>query len=201
MSETSLQKIKTIVQEREAVTTAEIVANGVSNQAITRLVRSGALEKVRRGLYRLPDSPITEHHDLVNAIKGSPNAVIVLISALCFHQIGTQRAHQVWMQLPMKAYAPKIEWPPIRIIRSSVDSLFTEGVATHQLSGETISITTPARTVADCFKHRNKLGIDICVEALRETVQDRKATIGEISQMSRLLRVGKVTQPYLEAMI
>ena len=144
---------------------------------------------------------MTENHDFVNAIKGVSKGVIVLISALRFHEIGTQRAHEVWIQLPMKAHAPKIEWPPIRIIRTSVDALFKEGVEQHRLSGETIGITTPARTVADCFKQRNKIGIDVCVEALRETLRDRKATIGEIGRMARLLRIGKVVRPYLEAMI
>jgi len=107
----------------------------------------------------------------------------------------------VWIQLPMKAHAPRIEWPPIRIIRTSVNALFTEGVEEHRLSGEAIRITTPARTVADCFKHRSKLGIDVCVEALRETLREKKSTIGEIGRMGRLLRVGKVMRPYLEAMI
>ncbi len=201
MKESSLDQIRTLAKGREAVRTSEIVEVGVSNQAITRLVRSGDLEKVRRGLYRLPDSPITEHHDLVNAIKGAPGAVIVLISALSFHGIGTQRAHEVWMQLPIKAHAPKIEWPPVRIVRTSVKELFSVGVETHLLSGEVIPITTSARTVADCFKFRNQIGLDVCVEALRETLHDRKATIGEIGKMARLLRVGKVIRPYLEAMI
>ncbi len=195
------QKIQALAKGRESITTSEIVEIGVSNQAVTRLLRRGALEKVRRGVYRLPNSPITENHDLVNAMKGAPKAVVVLISALHFHGIGTQQAHEVWIQLPMKAHAPRIEWPPIRIIRTSVNALFTEGVEEHRLSGEMVRITTPARTVADCFKHRNKLGIDVCVEALRETLRERKSTIGEIGRMGRLLRAGKVMRPYLEAMI
>jgi len=201
MIDSSHQKIQALAKGRESITTSEIVEIGVSNQAVTRLLRRGALEKVRRGVYRLPNSPITENHDLVNAMKGAPKAVVVLISALHFHGTGTQRAHEVWIQLPMKAHAPRIEWPPIRIIRTSVNALFTEGVEEHRLSGEVIRITTPARTVADCFKHRNKLGIDVCVEALRETLRARKSTIGEIGRMGRLLRVGKVMRPYLEAMM
>lgn len=201
MSSSPLQRIRALAAGRESIRTSEIVEAGVSNQAITRLVRRGDLEKVRRGVYRLPDSPITENHDLVNTIKGAPRAVIVLLSALRFHVIGTENPHEVWVQLPLKAHAPKIEWPPIRIIRTSVDSLFTEGVEHHELSGETVPVTTPARTVADCFKFRNQIGIDVCVEALRETLRERKATIAEIGEMARLVRVGKTMQPYLEAMI
>ena len=201
MTTSPLQRIQALAASREAVRTSELVEAGVSNPAITRLVRRGELEKVRRGVYRLPDSPITEHHDLVNAVKGAPRGVVVLLSALRFHGIGTQNPHEVWIQIPIKAHAPKIEWPPVRIIRTSVDSLFTEGVERHRLSGEIVPVTTPARTVADCFKQRNKIGIDVCVEALRETLRERKATIAQMGEMGRLLRVGKVMQPYLEAMI
>lgn len=201
MTNPPLQTIQALAEGRESVRTSEIVAAGVSNQAITRLVRRGELEKVRRGIYRLPDSPVTEHHDLLNAIKGAPRGVIVLLSALRFHGIGTQNPHEVWIQLPLKAHAPEIDWPPVRIIRSSVDLLFAEGVGRYRISGEEIPVTIPARTVADCFKHRNKLGTDVAVEALRETLRERKATIGEIGAMARVLRVGKVMRPYLEAMI
>jgi len=201
MTISPLQIIQALAASRESVRTSELVEAGISNQAITRLVRRGELEKVRRGVYRLPDSPITEHHDLVNAIKGAPRAVVVLLSALRFHGIGTENPHEVWIQLPLKAHAPKIEWPPVRIIRTSMDSLFTEGVERHCLSGEIVPVTTAARTVADCFKQRNKIGVDVCVEALRETLRERKATIGQMGEMGRLLRVGKVMQPYLEAMI
>lgn len=196
-----LKRLQALAHDREAVRTAEIVAAGLSNQAITRLVRQGELEKVGRGLYRLQDAPISEYHGLIHAIKGAPKAVVVLLSALRFHEIGTQSPFQVWLQLPLNSPTPKIEWPPVRIIRTSVDALFKEGVAFHSISGERVPVTTPARTVADCFKHRSKLGIDVCVEALRETLRDRKATIGEIGEMGKLLRVYSLMRPYLEAMI
>ena len=200
MPSPSLTRLQALAKDRELIRTSEIVAAGISNQAITRLVRRGELEKVRRGVYRLPDAPITEHYGLLSAIKGAPLMVVVLLSALRFHGIGTQNPHEVWIQLPLKAHAPKIDWPPVRIIRTSVEALFTEGVTVHSISGERVPVTTPARTVADCFKHRNKLGIDVCVEALRETLRERKATIGEMSEMGHRLRVGSLMQPYLEAM-
>lgn len=201
MPTTPIARLQAMAKDRESIRTSEIVASGISNQAITRLLRRGELEKVRRGVYRLPDGPITEHYGLLSAIKGAPRVVVVLLSALRFHEIGTQNPHEIWIQLPLKAHAPKIEWPPVRIIRTSVEELFTEGVVFHTISGERVPVTTPARTVADCFKHRNKLGIDVCVEALRETLRDRKAKIGEISEMAKLLRVHSLMRPYLEAMI
>lgn len=201
MSISPLARLQTLAKEREIVRTSEIVAAGLSNQAITRLVQQGELERVGRGLYRLPDAPISEHHGLIHAAKAAPKAVGVLLSALRFHQIGTQSPFQVWLQLPLNAPSPKIEWPPVRIIRTSVDALFEIGVASYQVGDEQVRITTPARTVADGFKHRSKVGLDVCVEALRETLSNRKATIAEIDEMARLLRVGKVIRPYLEAMI
>ncbi len=201
MISSPLTRLQALAHDREAVRTSEIVGAGLSNQAITRLVRQGELEKVGRGLYRLQDAPISEHHSLIHAIKGAPKGIVVLLSALRFHEIGTQSPYQVWLQLPLNSPTPKIEWPPVRIIRTSVDALFEVGVAPYPVSGEEFRITTPARTVADCFKHRNKVGLDVCVEALRETLRARKAKIAEIDEMARLLRVEKVMRPYLEAMI
>jgi len=200
MASPHIERIRKLAKGRETLSTAEIVAGGVSNQAVTRLVRSGELERVRRGIYRLPGSPISAHHDLVSVIKGVPKAVIVLISALRFHEIGTEVAHEVWIQLPIKAHAPRIEWPPIRIVRSSVSALFTEGVENHLISGEKVPITCPARTVADCFKFRNQIGLDVCLEALREVLQSKRGIIGEIHHYAKLNRVARVMQPYLEGM-
>jgi len=194
-------KLRSLASAHEVLTTGQLVEAGISDQSITRLVEQGILTRVRRGVYQHADSPLTENHSLIQVMKSAPRAVIVLISALKFHDIGTQQAHQVWIQLPAQTRVPKIEWPPIRVIRTRVAALQTEGVERHLLSGVEVPITTPARTVADCFKYRNRLGIDVCVEALRETLRERKATIAEIGEMGRLLRVGKLMQPYLEAMI
>lgn len=198
----SLQKsLSSLASANELLTTAQLLKAGISDQSITRLVEQGILVRVRRGIYEHADCVVSEHHDLIQVSKTSSRAVIVLLSALRFHNIGTQQPHEVWIQLPAQTRVPKIDWPPIRVIRTRVKELQTEGVEYHQLGGAEVAITTPARTVADCFKHRNKLGIDVCVEALRETLRDRKATIAEIGEMAKLLRVGKIISPYLEAMI
>lgn len=194
-------RLSSLAAAHEVLTTAQLLDAGISDQSITRLVEKGTLVRVRRGIYEHADCPVSEHHDLIQVTKSASRAVIVLISALKFHNIGTQQAYEVWIQLPAQTRVPKIDWPPIRVIRTRVKALQTAGVTLHQLGGTEVAITTPARTVADCFKHRNKLGIDVCVEALRETLAEKKATIGEISEMGRLLRVGKIIKPYLEAMI
>ena len=194
-------KLRALACAHEVMTTAQLLDAGISDQSITRLVDQGLLMRVRRGIYHHADCVVSEHHDLIQVSKSASRAVIVLLSALRFHEIGTQSPHEVWIQLPAQTRVPKIDWPPIRVIRTRVKALQTVGVKHHQLGGTEVAITTPARTVADCFKHRNKLGTDVCVEALRETLNGRKAKIGEISEMGRLLRVGKVMKPYLEAMI
>ena len=194
-------KLREVASKYEVLTTPQLLGAGISDQSITRLVREGHLKRLRRGLYQHEDSPVTEHHDLLHVVESSPQAVIVLLSALKFHDIGTQQAYEVWIQLPSKARAPSIDWPPIRIVRTRMEKMFTEGVEIHQLSGVDVPITNPARTVVDCFRHRNKLGIDVCVEALRDVLGKRMTSIGELSRISRIARVGKVMTPYLEAMI
>jgi predicted transcriptional regulator of viral defense system len=194
-------RLRTLASQNEVLTTAQLLEAGISDRSITRFVEEGVLTRLRRGIYSHADSPLSEHHGLIQVAKIASRAVIVLISALKFHDIGTQQSYEVWIQLPAQTRVPKIEWPPIRVIRTRLDALQTLGVVRHCLGGTEIAITTPARTVADCFKHRSKLGMDVCVEALRETLRKRKATIGEISEMGQLLGVGKVMRPYLESMI
>lgn len=198
----SLQaKLQELASDHEVLTTKQLLEAGLSDRSITRLVEEGLLTRVRRGIYQHEDSPLSEHHDLIHVLKSAPRAVIVLLSALKFHGIGTQQAYEVWIQLPTQTRVPKIEWPPIRVIRTRVAGLQSAGVTIHALGGTRIPVTTPARTVADCFKFRNQVGLDVCVEALRETLRARKATIAEIGEMARLVRVSKTIQPYLEAMI
>ena len=195
------KKLHGLAMTHEVMTTSLLLEAGISDQSISRMVSEGILRRVRRGIYQHIDSPLSEHHDLIQVISSAPRAVFVLLSALKYHEIGSQQAYEVWIQLPAQTRVPKIEWPPIRVIRTRVKALQKEGVKFHKHSGCTLPVTTPARTVADCFKYRNKIGIDVCVEALRETLKARKATIAEISEMATMLRVSKVIQPYLEAMI
>ncbi|NOX98611.1 MAG: transcriptional regulator [Verrucomicrobia bacterium] len=201
MPDSILSKLRSVASQHEVLTIAHLLEAGISDQSLTRLVRDGHLTRVRRGIYHHVDSPVTEHHDLIQVIQSAPKAVIVLISALKFHNIGTQQAYQVWIQLPMKARSPKIDWPPIRIVRTRVEVLFTEGVVIHKLSRVDVAITSPERTVVDCFKQRNKLGIDVCNEALRDVIQKDRNSRREIHRLARLTRVSKVMQPYMEAML
>lgn len=193
------KRIRQLASNREVVTIAEILDTGASSQAVTRMVRAGELERIGRGLYRVPDAPISEHHDLVTVMARLDHAVIVLLSALRFHELGTQQPHEVWVQLPMKARVPKINWPTIRVVRTRVAKMFTEGVEVHNIGGVDVPITTPARTIADCFKHRNRIGLDVCLEGLKDLLRRDRNVMESLSAYARLNRVERVMQPYLEA--
>ena len=172
---------------------------GVSRTKLQRLVKQGDLIRLRRGIYSQPDeSETTEHHDLAVVATSIPRGVICLLSALRFHALGTQNPAEVWVAIPVKARRPKIEYPPVKIVRFSGPAL-EHGFEAHQIEGVTVRVTSPARTVADCFKFRNKIGPDIALEALREYRRARKS-LDDLVQAAQDVRVANVIRPYLEAL-
>ncbi len=186
---------------RELVTLQELEKNGYSRTQVTRMKQSGQLERIGRGLYRQADAPVSEHHDLKVAISQTTGkGVVVLLSALQFHHIGTQVAHEVWLQIPAQARKPVIAWPPVRLVRSRSKEAFTTGVETHLLGEMKGRVTSPARTVADCFKFRKVLGLETCLEALREVLRRHRMARAEIVRYARQNRVLTLMKPYLEAL-
>lgn len=172
---------------------------GISRTALRRLVEAGEVERVGRGLYSPVGVPVTEHHTLAEAAKRVPGGVVCLLSALSFHEMTTQSPHEVWVAIDVKARKPTPDWPPIRIVRFSGEAL-TFGVDQHELEGVEVTITSRAKTVADCFKYRNKIGVDVAVEALREYVGKRGRSMDDLLESARVCRVSRVMQPYLEAL-
>ena len=170
---------------------------GMATIALSRMVESGLLERVARGIYRHPESEWNEYISLSTVAAMVPKGVIVLLSALNFHQIGTHQAYSVWVQLPIKSANPKIEYPPIEVVRTRKVDALTKGVDEHLLNGIAVKITNPARTVADCFKHRNKLGLELCLEALREIVPTR-CKVAEVLTYAKMNKVERLMLPYLE---
>ncbi len=159
----------------------------------------GKVRRVARGLYVASDAEVTENHDLALAAKRVPHGVVALLSALRFHDLTTQLPHEVWLAIDTKARLPKIDYPPLRIVRFSGAAL-DYGAAPHIIEGIPVRITTPAKTVADCFKYRNKIGLDVALEALRDCFRQRKATLDEIWQAAKVCRVAKVMRPYMESL-
>jgi predicted transcriptional regulator of viral defense system len=183
---------------RGVVRAKDLVARGVPRITLTRLVRAGDLERVGRGLYRLPGADIAEHHGLVEASRRIPHGVVCLLSALRFHELTTQQPFEVWMAIDRKARRPRVDYPPIRIVRFN-DRALIEGVEEHEIEGVPVPITSPARTVADCFKYRNKIGLDVAIEALRDYRRQRRGTVDELWEAAEVARVRTVIRPYLEA--
>lgn len=197
---TQFETLMELARERPLLRAADVRAAGVRSSIVTRAVRDGVLEHVGRGLYRSPDAPWDEHLALSEVAARVPQAVVVLVSALNFHQIGSHQAHAVSIQLKPNAVTPRIDYPALEVIRSTNPQAFSEGVAVHVLNGIAVTITTPARTVADCFKHRSKLGLELCLEALKEILRNGMQP-AEIMNYARMNRVEKVMMPYLEAML
>jgi predicted transcriptional regulator of viral defense system len=189
-----------LARRRGGVAARELAAAGIHSQVLSRLVESGELERVARGLYRVPDRPLTEHHGLAVASAAVPHGVICLLSALAFHGIGTQLPHEVWMAIERRARRPTLRHPPLRIVRPSGEA-FSAGIETHRVEGQTLRVYGVAKTLADCFKYRNKIGLDVALEALREAWRARRFTMDNLERYAAICRVQRVMRPYLEALI
>jgi predicted transcriptional regulator of viral defense system len=172
---------------------------GISRTAIARLAKAGTLERVGRGLYVVASSKVTEHRTLVEAAKRVPAGIVCLLSALVFHSMTTQSPHEVWVAIDVKARKPKLDWPPIRIVRSSGRAR-AFGVEKHVIEGVEVSITSRAKTVVDCFKYRNKIGIDVAIEALRDYLRKRGRSMDELVRAAQVCRVSRVMMPYIESL-
>jgi predicted transcriptional regulator of viral defense system len=171
---------------------------GLSRPRVRSLVDQGILEKASRGLYIVRSAGVTENRTLAEVGKRVPHGVICLLSALRFHDLTTQSPHEVWIALERSAWSPKLEHLNLRIVRFSGNA-FEEGHQEHIIEGVPVQITSPAKTIADCFKYRNKIGLDVALEALREVRRKRLCTMGELMRFARICRVANVMKPYLES--
>ena len=196
---TSHQNILDLAAERGLIRPRDLTERGLPTIALTRLVRQGRLQRVGRGLYALPDRPVSEHNALAEVARKHPQAIVCLLSALRFHDLTTQSPFEVWLAIPNKARAPKMDYPPLRIVRFSGVAL-TRGVENHVIDGVPVRVTSVARTVADCFKFRNKIGLDVALEALQEAWRAKRASMDELWRYATLCRVANVMRPYMESL-
>jgi predicted transcriptional regulator of viral defense system len=165
------------------------------------MARAGELEKVGPGRYRLAVKPrASEHHDLVMATTGIAGSVVCLISALRFHGIGTQLPHQVWIAVPRGTRVPRLQAPPLRVVNIA-PALFDLGVEVHRIEGQSVKIYNVTRTVADCFRFRNTVGLDVALEALSDAWRSKRLKMDELNRIAKKLRVQRVMQPYLETVV
>jgi len=192
-------KITELAKTAGVLRPRDLAAHGIARQYLRLAMQQGFIVRSGRGLYRPADGAITEFHTFAEAAKRAPRAVICLLSALRFHDIGTQNPFEIWMAIGERDRRPRSENPRMRIVRFSKESL-KFGQETHSVEGVPVHIFSVAKTVADCFKYRNKIGLDVALEALRESIRTRKATTADLWQAAKVCRVANVMRPYMEAL-
>lgn len=196
-SERALKKIR---KKGDTIRTKDAVAQGIQSRTLKKLVQEKKLEQISRGVYRLAGKDPVSNPDFFTVATRVPKGVICLISALSYHNITTQIPHKVYIALERKAESPRLDYPPLAIHRFS-GKAFYAGIEKHRIDGVDIKIYSPEKTLADCFKFRNKIGMDVVLEALKLYRSRRKLNMKEISYYARICRVEKVMRPYLESLV
>ena len=198
MPDTKQVKILKLAKRSGVLRPRDLERAGISGEYLNRLHSEGLLSRPSRGLYVLAEREVSEHQSLIEACKRVPHGVVCLLSALRFHGLTTQSPFEVWLAIGEKARLPKVDSPTLRVVRFGATSLVF-GVKTHKIGRVAVPVTTPAKTVADCFKYRNKIGLDVALEALRDCMRKRLATMDAIWEAARVCRMTNVMRPYLEA--
>lgn len=179
---------------------SEALRAGIHRDTLRVMVERGELQKLSRGLYQLVDAEPLAHPDLAVVAAKVPEGVVCLISALAFHELTTQIPHEVYLAIERNAEPPRIDYPPVRSFRFS-GAAFTEGVETHELDPVTLRVYSREKTLADCFKFRNKIGLDTCLEALRSYRQQRGFDSDALLRAAAVCRITNVMRPYIEAVL
>jgi predicted transcriptional regulator of viral defense system len=188
-----------LAQGKALLRPSDAVARGHSRLYLAQLARRGLVHKVSRGLYALPQRKASEFASLAEVASKHPQALVCLLSALAFHGLTTQAPFEVWIAVDNKARAPQMPYPPLRIARFSGSAL-TEGVELHNIEGVPVKITSVPKTIADCFKYRNKIGLDVAMEALKEAWSAKRVSMDELWHYGQICRVQNVMRPYLEGL-
>lgn len=177
----------------------DLEAHGITRAQLSRLVRDGLVVRQGRGVYTLAGHELTAEHTLAQVAARVPGGVFCLLTALRLHGLTTQSPAEVWIALPEKARRPRLDYPRLRVARFSGAAL-TEGIEHHRFEGVVVRVYSAAKTVADCFKYRNKIGIDVAVEALKDFTRKHRGGATELARFARICRVARVMQPYLDAL-
>jgi predicted transcriptional regulator of viral defense system len=200
MKRTDRERLVALATERTFLTTREVSEAGIHSHQLTRLVADGILERIARGHYRFANADVTEHHGFARAAAAAPSAVICLLSALSFHEIGTQLPAEIWLAIERGSRTPRVPFPRLRVVRFS-GAAFHEGIELHEVERQRVRVYSVAKTLADLFKARNRVGLDVALEALREAWRYRRFTMTELDRASRACRVERVMRPYVEGVV
>jgi predicted transcriptional regulator of viral defense system len=192
------QQIMQLADTSGIIRAKDVEAVGISRNYLYEMHKDGLLEKISAGLYTLPDTLASENSTMAEVAKRIPHAVVCLISALIYHELTTQLSPDIWLTVPKSSRKPKIKYLPLNLTYVS-DPAYSFGIQEHIISGVLVKIYNPAKTVADCFKFRSKVGLDVAIEALRNARNSRKATMDELVEAAKVDRVLKIISPYMEA--
>jgi predicted transcriptional regulator of viral defense system len=196
--ETHTQRVLDLVRQKGMLRPSDLDDIGAPRVVLTRMTANGQLEKAGRGIYRLPDSPGSEHESLATIATKVPQAVFCLLSALQFHELTTQLPRQVWIAMPRGSHTPKIDYPPIKMVQFANEA-YSEGIEVFDRDQVELRVYCIAKTIADCFKHRNKIGLDVALEALKDARSQKKVSADDLWRFAKICRVANVMRPYLEA--
>jgi len=199
MAPTTTEQVLDLVEKAGVFRPRDLDSHGIPREYLIRLCRKGVVQRVARGLYTLADADVSEHQSLAEASKRIPHGVICLLSALRFHGLTTQAPFEVWVAVDVKARKPGSNGLPLRIVRFSGAAL-RSGVEDQFIQGVKVRVFSPAKTVADCFKYRNKIGLDVALEALRESWREHRCTMDDLWRYAKVCRVSNVMRPYLESL-
>ncbi|MBI1313401.1 transcriptional regulator [bacterium] len=191
-------RVLELVREAGILRPRDLDAHEIPREYLIRLRDRGLLEQTGRGLYVLTEAEPTENQTLAEACKRVPNGIVCLLSALQFHGLTTQTPFEVWMAIGEKDRRPSVDYPPLRVVRFSGDAL-TFGVQETTIQNVPARVYSPAKTVADCFKYRNKIGLDVAIEALRDTWRQKRTTMDELLAAAKVCRMARIMRPYLES--
>ncbi len=194
-----MDKVMKYAKKHGIIRVRDAISQGIHPEYLRRLCEKGLLVKMGRGLYIPADREISTNIGLAQVAKRVSHAVICLLSALQFHEMGTQLPHEVWVAIDGKAAKPHIDYPPVRVMRFSGKAL-SEGIEEHTIERVTVKVYNRAKTVADCFKYRNKIGLDVALEALKDCRQRKLCSNDELWKYAKICRVSNVMKPYLEAL-
>jgi len=200
MPRTDRDRLVALARSRGFLSANAVANAGIHTQQLSRLVADGTLERFARGRYRLAGGDVTQHHALARAAATAPDGVVCLLSALSFHGIGTQLPAEVWLAVQRGRRAPRLAKLRLRVVRYS-GAAFTEGIEVHRIEGQRVRVYSVAKTVADLFKARNRVGLDVAMEALREAWRERRFTLPELDRAAKACRVAQVIRPYVEGVV
>jgi predicted transcriptional regulator of viral defense system len=194
------QRALSLLAARGMLRLKDFAQEGIGPETLTRLLRDRTVIRRARGLYQLATAEVESSHTLAEAALLVPKGIVCLISALQFHGLTLQTPSVVWMAVARTAWRPKIDYPPIRFVRWTSRAL-EEGIETHKIEGVIVRVTNPARTIVDCFRYRNKIGIDVALEGLREALRARHVSVDDLWQRAKVARVWSVMKPYVDASV